>query len=328
MTQTPALLGSHLHCLRESLNTLRNEGKHLAQEKELYQRLGELSSRLSTNPDERTPHSPLGLGAALHIIGQARASLNLLLAAGCLGGEKNDLAPQLCSALDEIEMAVGKELRRAATARVFGLYVIIDPEVTGGRDPLEVARGALKGGARMLQLRDKLREKGQTLPVARRMNQLCAESGALFILNDHADLASVVGCDGLHIGQGDLPVSEARRILNPHQIIGRSNHLLDQLQESRAQGADHVAIGSIYPTTTKASIVRRPPTGPDAVAKAKETVDLPVVAIGGINEQNVEPVVKAGADAVCVTSAVGLAPKPEEASRRLVERILEAGGKA
>ncbi len=235
---------------------------------------------------------------------------------------------RLRSALDDLEGEAGKELRRGPGARVYGLYVIIDPEVTGGRDPLEVARGALRGGARMLQMRDKLRDKGQTLPLARAMKELCAEYNALLIVNDHADLAAVVDADGLHVGQGDLPVAEARRILRPQQIIGRSNHLFEEALESQAQGADHVAVGAVYGTTTKASIRRRAPIGPDAVRRVKEVVNVPVVAIGGINEENVEPVVKAGADAICVTSAVGLARDPEEASRRLVERILRAGGRA
>ena len=224
--------------------------------------------------------------------------------------------------------AVEIRARKELSARVYGLYVIIDPEVTAGRDPIEVASGALKGGARMLQLRDKLREKGQTLLLARALRELCLEYGALLMINDHADLAAVAESDGLHLGQGDLPVVEARRVLTPRQIIGRSNYVLEEALESRDQGADHVALGNVYATSTKASISQRAPIGPEAIRRAKEAVDIPVVAIGGISEENVEPVVRAGADAVCVSSAVGLAPDPGEASRRLVQRILHVGGKA
>ena len=186
----------------------------------------------------------------------------------------------------------------------------------------------LKGGAKMLQLRDKLREKGEILLLARKLKEACAEHDALFIVNDHPDLALIVGADGLHVGQGDLPVAETRRILKPQQIVGRSNHLLEEVLESQAQGADHVALGPVYPTTTKARASGQATTGPDAVRTAKEVVNVPLIAIGGINEENLEPVVKAGANAVCVTSAVGLARDPEAASRCLVERILRAGGKA
>ena len=327
MTQTQAFLESQLLCLRTSLLTLSTESKDLAVSPQVSEQLGKLCSRIST-PSSCRPH-PAGLGEALEIIRQARSSLDLLTAMGYLTqGEGDDLSSQLRSALNDLEMATGKELRKRPTAGVFGLYVIIDPEITGGRDPQEVGRAALKGGARVLQLRDKLREKGQMLPLAKEMKQLCAEYGALFMVNDHADLASVLGSDGLHIGQGDLPVAEARRILKPQQVIGRSNHLLEEVLESENQGADHVAIGSVYPSSTKSSISCRPPTGPQAVRRAKQAVSVPVVAIGGINEENVEPVVMAGADAICVTSAVGLAPNPEDASRRLVERILRAGGRA
>ena len=130
------------------------------------------------------------------------------------------------------------------------------------------------------------------------------------------------------MGQGDLPVAEARQILRPHQIIGRSNYTLEQSLESQAMGTDHLAIGNIYRTVTKASIRHRAPIGPDCVRRIKGNVNVPLVAIGGITEDNIEPVVKAGADAICVTAAVGLAPDPEAASRRLVERIIAAGGQA
>lgn len=227
-----------------------------------------------------------------------------------------------------LDRNAGEKLRRNLGARVYGLYVIIDPEVTGGRDPLDVARGALQGGARVLQLRDKTGEKGGTLILAKALRELCTEHDALLIINDHSDLAVLADADGLHLGQGDLPVAEAHRILSPHQIIGRSNYTLEQSLESQEMGADHLALGNVYHTSTKASISRRAPIGPESIPRVKGAVDVPLVAIGGITEDNIEPVVKAGADAVCVTGAVGLAPDPEEASRRLVERIIASGGKA
>ena len=181
---------------------------------------------------------------ALDMLSQARASINILVGAGYGGGEEGDgSASRLLSALDELETGVAGELRRRLGSKVYGLYVIIDPEVSAGRDPLEVARGTLKGGARILQLRDKLRDKGQTLALARALKEVCVAFDALFIVNDHADLAAVVDADGLHIGQGDLPIAEARRVLKPGQLIGRSNHLLEEAMESQARGADHVALG-------------------------------------------------------------------------------------
>ena len=320
-------LESQLNNLKESVLILVTLCKNLSMDPQRENDLHQLSSQLSGRVSQ--PPRPIELGEALEIVPQVRASINLLMTAGYFDHRDVDgLASRICSTLDDLEMDIGEKLRGRISARMYGLYVIIDPEVTRGRDPLAVAGMALRGGARTLQLRDKLREKGSILPLARSLRELCAEHDALLIINDHPDLAAIVGADGLHVGQGDLPVADARQILKPRQIIGRSNHLLDEVLESQAQGVDHVAVGAIYPTTTKASIRRRAPTGPEFIRTVKEVIKVPVVAIGGITEENVEPVVRAGADSICVTGAVGLAADPEEASRRLVERILGAGGKA
>ena len=222
----------------------------------------------------------------------------------------------------------GKAIRAELSARLYGLYVIIDPEVTGGRDAAEVAEAALKGGARIIQLRDKVREKGAIVSLARRLKELCIRHEALLIINDHPDVAVVSEADGVHVGQGDMSVADVRSVLRPHQIVGRSNHTVEESAESERMGADHVALGNVYPTETKASIRRRAPTGTGVISSLKSTVKTPVVAIGGINVDNIGPVVEAGADAICVASAVGLAPDPEDAARRLVDLILGAGGRA
>ena len=286
-----------------------------------------LSSRLPVFSGQ-LPHR-VGAVEAVEIIAQARTSLNLMITTDAIScPEEDGLISEIVDSLDQLERAAGLRARETLRARVFGLYVIIDPEVTGGRDPLEIARGALRGGARMLQLRDKLREKGQTLSLAGDLRELCHEHDALLIINDHADLASISHADGLHVGQGDLPLADARRVLDSRQIAGRSNYRLQEALDSQTQGADYLALGNIYATSSKASISTRAPTGTEALREVVEAIDVPVVAIGGINEDNVGPVARAGADAICVTSAVGLAPRPEEASKRLVQLILGAGGKA
>ena len=327
MNDDRAFLESQLCSLRQSLLTLANLGSELSSDHRLSVKLAEISSQLPGTLVEA--HGSKGTLAPMEVIDQARGSLSLLAARDSLGQLEGDgSVSELESALDGLEQLAGRDIRQRLTDRTYGLYVIIDPEVTAGRDPSEVARGALEGGARMLQLRDKTSEKGQTLPLARKLKVLCAEYNALLIVNDHADLAALLESDGLHVGQGDLPVSEARRVLKPQQIIGRSNHLLKEVLDSETQGADHVALGAIYPTTTKASIIDRAPTGTEAIRVVKEAVNVPVVAIGGINVENAGAVVAAGADAICVTSAVGLALNPEEAARSLVERIISAGGRA
>ena len=227
--------------------------------------------------------------------------------------------------LADLTAQLGQAARRDKADLVRGLYVIIDPQVTGGRDPLAIAQAAIRGGARMLQLRDKLRDKGESLPLARSLQKLCLESGASLIVNDHADIAAIAGAAGLHVGQTDLPVELARRVLAPHQVLGRSNHELEELVESERMGADHVAFGPIYQTTTKG--VGRPPQGVDRVRLARDTAKTPLVAIGGINAGNAAPVIEAGANAICVAAAVGSATEPEAAAAQLVKAIEDAGGR-
>jgi thiamine-phosphate pyrophosphorylase len=221
---------------------------------------------------------------------------------------------------------VGAAIRREKADQVRGLYVIIDPQVTGGRDPLDIAVAAVNGGARMLQLRDKLRDKGESLPLAMALQDLCERTGAILIVNDHADIAAAVGSAGVHVGQTDLPVAQARQVLAPYQVLGRSNREFEQLVDSKEMGADHVAFGAIYATTSKG--VARNPQGPERVREAKALAgSTPLVAIGGINLENVTPVVEAGADAICVTAAVGAAEEPEAAAARMTAAIEAAGGR-
>lgn len=227
--------------------------------------------------------------------------------------------------LDDLTGQLGSAVRREKADLIRGLYVIIDPQITGGREPLAIAQAAVRGGARMLQLRDKLRDKGESLPLARDLQKLCQESGASLIINDHADVAAIVGAAGLHVGQTDLPVEQARLVLASQQVLGRSNHEIEELVESEQMGADHVAFGAIYHTDTKG--IGRPPQGIDQLRLARDTAETPLVAIGGINAENAAPVIEAGADAICVTAAVGSATEPEAAAARLVKVIEDAGGR-
>jgi thiamine-phosphate pyrophosphorylase len=227
--------------------------------------------------------------------------------------------------LNDLTAQLGATVRREKADMVRGLYVIIDPQVTGGRDPFAIARAAIQGGARMLQLRDKLRDKGESLPLAHDLQKLCVEAGASLILNDHADVAAIVGAAGLHVGQTDLPVEQARQVLAPHQVLGRSNHEIEELVESERIGADHVAFGAIYHTDTKG--VGRSPQGIERLLLARDAAQTPLVAIGGITAENAAPVIEAGVDAICVTAAVGSAAEPEAAAAKLVKVIEEAGGR-
>ncbi len=212
-------------------------------------------------------------------------------------------------------------LRTAASKVVGGIYVIVDPEHCGGRDIFAIAEATASAGASVIQLRHKQAPEMVVKDEARTIAQICRANGTLFIVNDSPEIAAEVGADGVHVGQGDLPISECRTILRPHQIVGKSNALLDEAIASFEQGADYVAVGSIYTTTTKSDTR---PAGLTTLRAVADRVTAPIVAIGGINASNIAAVAQAGADCICVATAVTLAPDPSAATRELVEELSAA----
>jgi thiamine-phosphate pyrophosphorylase len=208
--------------------------------------------------------------------------------------------------------------RRDKMERISGLYVILDRQFLTGRDELDIAGQIIEGGARVIQLRDKQSKKGELLLIAQKLNELCSQADVLFIINDYLDLAMAVDADGLHIGQEDLPLPVVRRELPIDKIVGCSVTMLAQATKAQTEGADYIAVGSIFPTTTKkeATVV-----GVDILKELKRVVSTPLVAIGGINQNNVGEVVAAGADAVAVISAVLGEKDIRGAVRKLVARM-------
>jgi thiamine-phosphate diphosphorylase len=204
------------------------------------------------------------------------------------------------------------------SARIHGLYVIVDPRQTRGRDPVEIARLGLAGGARIVQWRDNTRDKGDQLPQAQAIRDLCRESGALFFVNDHVDLALALSADGAHLGQRDLPLALVRPWLPAGFLLGTSTNSVEEAQRAEYEGAAYVAVGSIFSTTSKETTR---PASLEILREVKAAVSVPVVAIGGIAEGNVDSVIAAGADAVAVISAVCLADDVGAAARRLSSRF-------
>jgi thiamine-phosphate pyrophosphorylase len=200
------------------------------------------------------------------------------------------------------------------------LYVILDQEAARQRDLGSLLEAVLAGGCRLVQLRDKHTPLIELYAIARSLSERCRRAGALFIVNDRADLALAVGAGGLHVGQDDLPAAAARRILPAGMMLGVSTHDPDQARRALADGADYVAVGSIFPTGTKAGFHL---VGPELVRALRPEIPVPLVAIGGITADNAAEVIEAGADAVAVISAVCAADDPEAATRRLIE-CLEA----
>ncbi len=202
-----------------------------------------------------------------------------------------------------------------------GLYAIVDPDACSGRDPEAVAQAILRGGCAVLQLRAKRMDDAPLLALARRIAARCAPAGVPFVVNDRPDLAMLAGADGVHLGQRDVSVADARRILgDPDDFaIGLSTHDDRELASGLASGADLLAFGPIFPTRSK--IDPAPTVGVDGLERACARSALPVVAIGGITVDTARAARAAGAALVAAISALASADNPERAARAMNEAL-------
>jgi thiamine-phosphate pyrophosphorylase len=205
----------------------------------------------------------------------------------------------------------------------YDLYVITDPVLSRGRSHAEIARAALEGGADAVQLRDKSATAHNLGLVAREVQPLARRFGALLTVNDRVDVALLAEADGAHVGPGDLPVREARRILPRPRILGVSAGTPEEARRAVRDGADYLGAGPVFATATKPDA--GPPIGVDGLAAIVAAVaPVPVVAIGGIGADNVAAVFAAGAAGAAVVSAVVAAEDVAAAARALKRRIVEA----
>ena len=202
-------------------------------------------------------------------------------------------------------------------------YVILDRTAARGRDLADVLEGAIAGGSRLVQLREKEWPSGRLLPLAERLRERCRQAGVTFVVNDRVDLALAIGADGVHLGQDDLPPRLARPLLRHDMILGVSTHSVGQARAAQDAGADYVAVGSMFPTGTKPDFEL---VGPELIRKLRAEIRVPLVGIGGITLDNVQAVIAAGADGVAVISAVCAAADPRAATRGFLEAIRAARG--
>ena len=180
------------------------------------------------------------------------------------------------------------------------LYLITDTGIAG-LSHIEIARRAIEAGIRTLQLRDKYLPKKDLYRVAVHIAEMSVRQRVTFIINDHIDIALAVNADGVHLGQDDMPLEEARRLMGKGKIIGISTHTLHQAIKAEEGGADYIGFGPLFPTVTKHA---GNPQGVERLREIREHLDIPIVAIGGITWENVHEVMKAGADAVAAVSGL------------------------
>jgi hydroxymethylpyrimidine kinase/phosphomethylpyrimidine kinase/thiamine-phosphate diphosphorylase len=200
----------------------------------------------------------------------------------------------------------------SAKDKLTGLYIITDG--ARGEQLFAKVRAALQGGTAIVQYRAKQRSAAEQQSEAKQLAKLCRQAGALFIINDDPQLALDCQADGVHLGQQDMAIAEARALLGPDKIIGTSNRSVDQALASQQAGADYVAVGSIYPTGSKSDAVH---IGLDTLRSIREAIDVPLVAIGGIDRDNAGEIIAAGANAIALISAVMADPTPALAAREI-----------
>lgn len=201
------------------------------------------------------------------------------------------------------------------------LYGVIDPSQTVGRSPAAVADILLGAGVRLIQYRDKKASSRELFENSREIGGQVKSAGGVFIVNDRADIARAVGADGVHLGQDDLPVELARRVVAASQWIGYSTHQVAQVLEAEKSTADYIAFGPIFPTESKEK--PDPVVGLEGLRTARKATRKPLVAIGGITVQNAREVIEAGADAVAVISDLLRAPNLAERARQFLEALGE-----
>jgi thiamine-phosphate pyrophosphorylase len=195
------------------------------------------------------------------------------------------------------------------------VYFITDIGHTNGKSAHHIVEEALAGGVTMLQLREKQAPLRQVIEEGRRFKDLCRQYGIPFIVNDRIDLALLLEADGVHVGQDDIPASEARKILGADKIIGISAGNMEEAELAVSEGADYLGVGAIFATSTKADAGE--PVGTGLIKQIRARWPVPIVAIGGISHDNASKVIEAGADGVAVISAISKHADCRYAARRL-----------
>jgi thiamine-phosphate pyrophosphorylase len=204
------------------------------------------------------------------------------------------------------------------------LYAIVDAADEDGRDVVRRSEGLLRGGARLLQLRWKRAGAAAFLDAAIECRRFAARYDARLLINDRLDVALACDADGVHLGQTDLPLAVARRLLGADRWIGISTHDVAQARLAAAGGADYIGFGPMFATPTKRTGYS--PRGLSALREVRAAVSLPIVAIGGIDFEHAAEVIAAGADAVAMISALAAGPDAAAAARTALERL--GGGRS
>lgn len=338
------LIDANLNRAREGLRVLEDYARFVLDSRAIGERLKAIRHRLAeatrTISAEAISHrdtpGDVGTSYAVDRAMPREKLADVVIAAGKRTGEALRSVEEYAKTIDATIARAIEATRyafydvEAAIARTFApanerlsrvrLYVLISQDFTAGRDWFDCARAALEGGADAIQLREKTMEAGELLRRARRLVPLCREFDALCIINDRPDVAVLSDADGVHVGQGDLPAREARKIVGPDRIVGVSTHRIDQARQAVIDGADYLGVGPVFPSATKP---REFVSGLDYAREVAEEIRLPAVAIAGVTLDNIADVQATGVRAVAVTGAVIGAADVREAARAFKTRLAD-----
>jgi thiamine-phosphate pyrophosphorylase len=214
-----------------------------------------------------------------------------------------------------------ERIRRREMIRISAVYLVTEEALSAGRRSEEIAEAALRAGVRVVQVREKEGSARRALDVAVNLRELTRRYGALLLVNDRIDIAVAAGADGVHVGQEDLPVELARRLLGDDALVGLSITDADQLAVRDAAEADYLGVGAVFPTGSKGDATL---TGLPLLAAARAATHAPIVAIGGIDAGNAGLAIAAGADSVAVISAITQAADPADAVEALSAAVASA----
>ena len=199
--------------------------------------------------------------------------------------------------------------------QTLGLYLVTDRACVQGRDLIAAVLAAVQGGVRCVQLREKQLSSRDFLAQARALMAALAPHGVPLVINDRVDIALACGAQGVHLGQSDMPIADARALLPPPVFIGWSVETPHDVERARTLPVDYLGVSPVFATTTKTDAA--PPWGLTGLQAVRAVTDLPLVAIGGIHAGNAASVLQAGADSLAVVSAILAAPDPQAAATEL-----------
>lgn len=201
----------------------------------------------------------------------------------------------------------------------YSLYLVTDTELFSRERLLETVEEAICGGVSVVQLREKSISSRLFYQEACALLEITKRHGVPLIINDRADIMLASGADGVHIGQNDLPAAEARRIIGRGKILGVSASSVEEAKCAEADGADYIGVGAVFPTETKRDAVN---TGTRILTESVKNVKIPVIGIGGINEESIKRLYGCGADGVAVVSAIMGSSNPRDAAERLHKMVM------